>query len=350
MIYWSLIRDFDSACKIIKYMSYPEYEYIHHTNKNVISVECEKPVGIVELLKAAAKHYSDLMKLQAVSYKKYKKIPNVELRELEGSEGFIEYWLVKSDKPKKKICGYPLRGLPKGWRCTLIAGRGTNHRNYGYCRKHEGLMNNDERKEFWLKMRQMGKVKTLGEVYERAEQIERVALESIDADLSFIEIARQALLKKAENDGELDRNMRLDLTVMSDVSAKLKKAKISLEKMNWIPPDQVASMILQVLDAVTKNEDESVRKRIADRAMGLTNIIVPQIRESNPEITPIERKRSIEDALDKAENYVDAYGQIDWGGDEGTAGFKTPKPEPNYRKHHPILKRKMKEAEERGDS
>lgn len=298
MIYWETITDFDSACKCIKYLTFNEFDNVIY--KKRYDKECWR----FKMLWEACKHYSDLRKLDKSYRGTYGKMPKVASAKF----GDILWEYRVSDG--KKICGYPLKGLPYGWICTRDAGFGSLHLGYGYCREHEMIETPEVRKDIWLKLRKLHTVPSLVEVLERAEQVEEIAVKSMSADLSYLEVARQSIMSKAEeNSGSFSREMTSDLTMISETIAKVKALKVKTEQMNWIPPEQVGMLILQVLDAVTKSEDESVRRRIALRARELSDIVVPRIEDKNPEMPAYVRDRQVKQALAVAGK----HNPNDWG-------------------------------------
>ena len=329
MIYWGLVKDFRTACKIITYMEYWEFEYLLHTSAESLVKKHKKSLKKVKLIKDAVKHYTDLKKLDSVTRGMYGEIPDVYTKE---TDGFVEFFI-----GDKRICGYPLKGKQAGVVCLHKAGRSTNHNGYGYCMDHEKLLPPDDRKKIWLELRRVHRaVPTMVDLLDRAQNVEEVAVKSMNADLSYLEIARQAIMTRAENNaGVMTRDMSMDLAIISETTAKVKALKVKTESINWIPPEKVGVLILQVLDAITKNEDEDVRRRLAERAKDLSNILVPVIDE-NPEIPQYRRDTEVKQALRRAEKYVPA----DWSEMPESTGYDPhkPKQEPAYRRNHRILK------------
>lgn len=344
MIYWELISDFLSACKALKWMSYEEYESILHTNSKKYSEQFSINFWKVKRLKDACRHYCNLQKLDLVYRKKYGHPPKIEMVRFGDAGEYIEYWYLADNKKKRKICGYPKKGHPAGWLCLNSPGKYTLHQGYGYCMEHEMLQLAEPRKKIWLQLAKMHKVANLEVLITRAEQVDALIVKGMEGDLAYLEIARQAVLRRAEEaGGNFTRDMHNDLAIVSEIIAKVKALKVKVEQMNWIPPDQVSAMILQVLDAVTINEDPEVRRRIAMRAKELATIIVPRVEEKNPEYSPYKRTKEVQQAMQVAEEYVEEK-NFDWASHPGMAGYETSKAEikkvPNYKKNHSFLKKK----------
>jgi hypothetical protein len=341
MIYWKQIEDFDSACKMVALMSWPEYEYILHMPKLEV-IERFGDKG--KLLKSACTHVCNLRKLGESARGKFlSKLPEFKIR-MKGE--MIEYYI-----KGKKICGYPRKGLPKGFICTKPAGYGTKHVGYGNCFMHESLLTPSERKEFWLKLKKTHEnVPLLKDLVVRSEKIEEVAINTMDADLSYLELARQMIMKRVEDTGGVaGRAESADLAYVSEVMAKVKALKVKTQAMNWIPPEQVIAIILQVIDAVTKNESSDVRRRIAERAKDIGTILVPRIEGGNPEIQDMNRDPELRKALVRAGEYVEkdaSFADIPetTGYSIGTPQAPKPKILPNYRKNHPLMKNESKNS------
>jgi hypothetical protein len=335
VIYWQLIKDWDSACKMISYMTWQEYEDVLH-NLRKFDVDEEKR----KLLKKACRHHCHLRKLSAVTARSMRE-NKVKVRYIM-FKGELDY--VEAIAKDKRICGCPIKGMPAGYFCLRNSGAGTNHRGYGFCSEHERMNNSDDRRKLWIKLKQVhGNVPALKTLVERAEKIEDIAVKTMDADLSYIEIARQAIMQRIEAVGGVPlREHTDDLVYLSEVSAKVKALKVKTEAVNWIAPDQVIAIIMQVMDAVTKGESDEVRRRIASRAKDIGGILVPRIQSDNPEIPDHRANADVKRALIKAGEYIEEGKQF--ADIPEVTGYEIPdptkpKPVPNYKKNHRFLRR-----------
>jgi len=348
MIYWELIEDFDSACKIITYMTFEEYNYILHKDKWRVRLQFKRnleEIEKIELLKDACRHYCELKKLDSVYHANHGTARNFDVKILRFGDNkeYVEFYYIDEKKGKKRVCGYPIKGKPYGYRCLRRAGYGTLHYQYGHCMEHEALIKPNERQALWVNLRLIHRaVPSLIDLLDRAKKIEELAIKDMSADLTYLEISRQAIMMKIEAQGGIPaREHTTDLTIITETIAKVKALKVKTEAMNWIPPEQVSALILQVLDAITKNETDEVRKRIAARAKDLSSIIVPRMDNREPE--PYERDEETRRALEIAENHID---DGDFTDISEVQGYKIPKPitlkslkpVPNYKKNHRFLK------------
>lgn len=335
MIHWENVHDFVSACKIISYMSYEEYEWILHTREKKIIEHCQVPARKIWYLKGAIRRHLDLKKFDVLrGHSKHRK-PIIEKKVFGSEKVYYEYYV-----SNKKICGSNLKGYAKNVRCNRGAGDGTLHPGYGFCKEHEMSASLEVRQDIWLQIRETHaeSVATLGDIILRSEIIQKTAGDGMDSDMAYLEIARQGLMKRAEAIGGFTREMSSDLAFISDTMSKVKERKKKTEQMNWIAPEKVGAMILQVLDAVTKNESPEVRARIATNASRLTNIVVPEISKELT-VKPWEKSNDVITALKTAEKYADdfRYGDI-----EEVNGYKIEEPAkprvPNYLKHRNFTK------------
>jgi len=337
VIYWKVIEDFDSACKCIRYMSWYEYEHILHCSDVL-----ERYGQRGWFLKRACTHYCNLRKLDKVSKKKegIKYGPKKLSVKIIGK--YIEFY-----NSGKRVCGYPIKGMPAGVMCERLAGQGTKHHGFGYCAAHEGLLLMDEKRDLWIQLKLVhGNVPSLKDLVIRAEKISDISVKTMDGDLTYLEIARQAIMQKVEANGGIPlREHTADLAYISEVMAKVKALKVKTEALNWIPPEQVIGIILQVMDAVTKNENDDVRRRIAERAKDIGSILVPRIDSGNQEIPSHRKQEDVVRALQKAGSYVEQG--TDWSEIPEVTGYDKPimgratvqKPVPNYKKTHRLLTR-----------
>jgi hypothetical protein len=301
------------------------------------------PQRNIKELKGACYHLSNIKKLDLVSRKVYGRIPTIHITRIGDS---LEYQLIENKEVKRKVCGYPLKGLPIGWRCVKEAGWGTLHKGYGHCREHEIMAGNPEAvATLWTTLRAMNISPTLEMMFDRALKVEEAGKKGIDADLSYLEISRQMIMRKIELAGDIvPRELSADLTYVSEVIAKVKAIKNKMESANWIPPEQVVVYIMQVLDAVTKGEDAMVVARIAKRASELTNLIVPKVEEagSGEQIGVYKRTAEINSALIRTEQYVREGKK--WSEIEEATGFEPEEPttrkEPAYTRNHRFLNKK----------
>jgi hypothetical protein len=218
----------------------------------------------------------------------------------------LEYWITVKGK-RRKICGYPRKGLPIGWVCIKRAGAGSNHLGYGFCMEHELIETPAVKRDLWLRLKSVHKANSLTDLLARAERVSEVSIKNMEADLLYLEIARQSILKLAEDTGTFSKEMRSDLAYISEVSAKVKALKVKTESINWIPPEQVGVMIMQILEAVTAGEDDAVKRRIALRAKDLQGGIVPRLVEKNPELPVYIRDKQIEVAVEVSKRYDPGY-------------------------------------------
>jgi glutaredoxin 2 len=216
------------------------------------------------------------------------------------------------------------------------------HPGYGYCKEHEMIESPEVRTNIWLQIRRVhNKVSSLREVVKQAEEIYEVSGTKIEADIAYLEIARQLIMKKAEEIGSFTREMTQDLTYISESSAKVKALKSKIDHITDIPVGQVGALIVQVLTAVTQGESVEVRTRIAARARELSNVLVPRLDDKAlPEFT---RSEEIKQALKVGEKYAE---KGNWGDIKDVAGYEVLEPPgakvkevPNYKKTHPRIKR-----------
>ena len=331
MIHWSQVKDFESACKIICYMNTKEFNYVLHTREKII-VEATGVEAIrIYNLKNACYHYMYLKKLDTVKgHNRNRKLCKEKLV-YDGSRTWFEYY-----SEDRKVCGCSLKGYRDWFRCLREAGHGTLHPGYGYCKEHEMVEELEVRQDIWLQIKNTyNKASTLMDVVLKAQEIQSVSGDSMDADIAFLEIARQVIMRNLEQNGTANREERNDLTYMSDVMSKIKERKIKATQINYIAPEKVAAMILQVLDAVTKGEAPEVRQRIAMRASTMSNLVVPELRD-DMKVKPWERDLPTTNALAIAEKYVEED-KFNGGNIKEVNGYEIKKPEikkvPNYK--HP---------------
>jgi hypothetical protein len=337
MIHWENVQDFVSACKIISFMSFEEYEWILHTREKKIIEHCKVPARKVWYLKGAIRRHLDLKKFDVIrGHNRHRKA--ITEKQIIGSEkAYYEYYV-----GDKKICGSNLKGYKKDVRCNRSAGEGTLHFGHGFCKEHEMSASLEVRNDIWLQIRETHKeaVSTLGDIILRSEIIQKTVGDNMESDISYLEIARQGLMKRAEQKGGIDREMSNDLAFISDTMSKIKERKVKTEQMNWIEPAKVGAMILQVLEAVTKNEAPEVRQRIAMNASRLTNIVVPEMSK-NVDIKPWERSKEVVTALKTAEKYAEDF---EFGSIPEVTGYEIEEPKkpkiPNYLKHKDFNKTK----------
>ena len=350
MIYWKLVTDFQSACKTIKYMTYWEYEYIHHGNLYELSRKhFDVPLKSIELLKGATKHYCSLRKLARVYDKTYNKKPKIEKTKLAG--GWVEYWLISKDKPKKKICGYPQKGAPAGFNCINKAGAGTIHPGYGYCMRHDRLLEDPkERGKFWTSLGKLHAVSSIGVMIDRARQVEETSVDLMDTEIAYLGVARQSILQKMESEEKYatDPYLAKDLAWINEVMAKVKALRTKIEREEWMPPDKVLSFMLKVLETVTKGEEKDVVLRIAARAKAIIDSEIPGTDPSRA-LPEYNRDQEMSEVLNVAGQYIEQG--VKWSDTPAVKGFddvigKTipegaEKRIPSYkRKDHSELRRK----------
>lgn len=294
MIAWSLIDEtsFGVTAKLIKYMSFEEFEYVLHTPIKTIEEDIkpyipELSVAKIKILKDATMHYTNLKKMNVMYFRKKlnkKEVsPKIELVKFGANGEFIETWLIdeKTSNRIKKVCGKSLKGYRPWYVCQNKAGQKTSHEGYGYCRSCEMKETNEARNQFWMNLKtSFGNVPTLVDLVERAEATNAILHDTLDGDVAYLELAREALIAAANDAGKFSKEMRQDLTVITDIMTRVKERKVKLQQMNWIPPEQVGALILQVLNAVTNGEEDSVKARIAARAKDLTNILIPRIEDT----------------------------------------------------------------------
>jgi hypothetical protein len=307
-------------------MNYEEFEYMLHNEKDIIAEDLDIDEFRVKCLKDACRRFLDLRKMDRYNKRKFIRPVVKEKVVFGGGNTYIEYY-----KDNTKVCGQYLKGNPENFRCLRAAGRGTLHPGFGMCKEHEMQALPEVRTNIWLQIRDTAKeVPLLSQLALRAEKMQMLSGDAMDSDIAYLEIARQSILQYAElNGGELTREMRNDLAVISDISSKIKERKKRTEQLNWIAPEKVGAMILQVLETVTKGETPEVRQRIALRAQSLRNIdiFVPSLTENNEEIPqkPWEREASVTKALQVASKYVTKEGDANWGDIPEVAGYDVPK-------------------------
>jgi hypothetical protein len=322
MIHWDYITSFASACKYLKYMSYEEYEEIRKTKSpEKIEEKAQKynvePVKVA-WLNDACRH---LRRMRCRDFGcKGKLDKKLKVKQIRLDGGLLENHLLDDEgNTKKLICGYPVKGAPKGYVCTHVAGAGTNHLHYGLCRMHETMDRNPENREkFWNALRAIHKVNTISEVLNNTQAIEETSRKNMDSDIVYLEMARQMIMKKMEIfEAELiPKDFIESLTMISESIAKVKSWKSKVEAMNFIPPEQVNIIILRVLDAVTKGEDKDVVMRIAERARHIGDLVIPGVvyEETDNKQVAYERESIVKAALYKATKYVEG----------GTSALMTP--------------------------
>lgn len=344
MIYLYLIDNFVGACQAVKYLTAVEFwDIARKTHKLPKGVEYSDER--IKLLRNAIVHYSNLRKLDKTGQRKYR---NPEkLRVVDHGEGFLEYWW---DGPKGshiKMCGYWIKGLNNNHRCLREAGTGTFHKGYGYCMQHEALEIGAVREGLWANMRRIYKnVPTMGDILKRAEQVDSIAGNDINGDIVYMETARQLLMDKISVLGSAaPRELINDLSFITEASAKVKALKAKVESINAIPASQVGAMIVQVLRVVTEGENDSVKKRIAQRALELQNILVPTIDNGKTRLpVPYTRSKDTQEAIRTAAEVLEDSEAEDgeragWANHPSISGYEIPKPPrvPNYKKNHPYF-------------
>jgi hypothetical protein len=313
-------------------MSTKEFNYILHNREKPIVEKLGIEAIRVYNLKMACTHYMYLKKLDTVKGHNRNRKEVKEKLIYDGSRTWFEYY-----SEDKKVCGACLRGYKDSYKCLKTAGQGTLHPGYGMCKEHEMVEGLEVRQDIWLQIKNTyNKASSLMDVVLKAQEIQTVSGDSMDADIAFLEIARQTIMSNIEHDSRTGtREERNDLTYMSDVMSKIKERKVKATQQNWIAPEKVAAMILQVLDAVTKGEDPQVRQRIAMRASTMSNLVVPELRD-DMKVKPWERDLPTTNALAIAEKYVEED-KFNGGNIKEVTGYeiKTPvvKKVPNYK--HP---------------
>ena len=108
--------------------------------------------------------------------------------------------------------------------------------------------------------------------------------------------------------------------------------------LNWLPPEQVAALIIQVLEKVVDGESDDVKYRVALKAKEMTSIIIPRLHTNEPiQIPEYVRTPEVNEALKTVEKY-----SRDWTAIPKVSGYVNEMPEPpskipNYKKNHPYL-------------
>lgn len=308
MIPIELITNFQTAWKIIKFLNYEEYEWIlHNSAYKIIEVIGEEHFERVRLLKQACTRYCDFKKLDLVFRKTYGK--------------YKEYAIIDGEifNGKKKICGGYKKGYSDKYRCEKNAGSQTFHKGYGFCKGHEMLLDSGQKKKMWLRLKEKGVLVDIEELLQRAEKINEFTTETMDVDLAYLEVSRQAIIDNARKVGGMSGRMSTDLAFISSESAKIKAMRDKLERSSWLPISKVISMIVQIIQEATKQEDDGVKKRIFQRVANMTNI-VPQLDGG----VKLEYNNDMKEAVKVASKYIKE--NTDWTDIKETTEYESDKP------------------------
>lgn len=311
-------------------MTYWEFEWFIHERKEKIAALLQVDVEKVQMLKSAVKHYMYVRKLDHTRrgiYSKKIALNSITINKI----GEYNEQVYKG----RVICGSPTKGARyDDWRCIRKAGQGTKHEGYGFCMEHELIASSGERELVWRHLEAIHAAPTLQTLIVKAREVDKHVGRDIGADIAYMEIARQVIMLRIEAVGS-NEALAKDLAYVTETCAKVKTMYEKVRQMNWIPPEQVNAIILQVLDTVTSGESGEVRARIAERAAGLTKIIIPRMDDK---VVPVyDRSEEIKRALAKSKSYLKE--DADWTAldsvtgkdlEEETVSVK----EPPYKRNH----------------
>jgi hypothetical protein len=117
------------------------------------------------------------------------------------------YLLSDKGERRYRICGQPLRGLPKVFVCKQKAGHKTEHAGIGPCSVHETKNEIALKKRtdyLWsLLNKERGLPATLSELVEYAKKIDQRVLESVDPDIKIMYSLLGWVLNKPNERGKL---------------------------------------------------------------------------------------------------------------------------------------------------
>ena len=183
----------------------------------------------------------------------------------------IESWLLDEHGGRiRRVCGHKLSG--RDGYCLEVAGKGTSHVGYGYCKAHDPKTL-QKRFKLWKQMQETwGIIPTVAEAMAVAEEIEDEEFNTVGQEIRFLYALLLEHMKDRETNKWTKEDKEFAITIVSEI-IKAKTTEQKLKKSISLESRTITAFVDQVFTQIVLNTDKQSAEKIMTAIM--SNVIVP---------------------------------------------------------------------------